>query len=143
MRLPHQNQVNMVYSRDNRSLAKLSPKQMFESALRMRPDRILPAELRGEEAYFFFQNVVNSGHPGALTTIHANTAKLAFRRLANMIQSSQEGRGLEQGVILEMLYALVDIVIQTDKVQINDADENRKVVTEIYFDPAYARKQMG
>ncbi|MDG5826924.1 hypothetical protein MRX60_12875 (plasmid) [Xylella fastidiosa subsp. pauca] len=42
-----------------------------------------------------------------------------------------------------MLYALVDIVIQTDKVQINDADENRKVVTEIYFDPAYARKQMG
>ncbi len=143
MRLPHQNQVNMVYSRDNRGLAKLSPKQMFESALRMRPDRILPAELRGEEAYFFFQNVVNSGHPGALTTIHANTAKLAFRRLANMIQSSQEGRGLEQGVILEMLYALVDIVIQTDKVQINDAGENRKVVTEIYFDPAYARKQMG
>ncbi|CAZ15839.1 P-type DNA transfer ATPase VirB11 [Xanthomonas albilineans] len=143
MRLPHPNQVNMVYSRDNRGLAKLSPKQMFESGLRMRPDRVLPAELRGEEAYFFFQNVVNSGHPGALTTIHANTAKLAFRRLTNMIQSSQEGRGLEQGVILEMLYSLVDIVIQTDTVQINDAGESRKVVTEIYFDPAYALKQIG
>ncbi|MDR9030560.1 Type IV secretion system protein VirB11 [Burkholderia multivorans] len=133
----------MVYSRDNRGLAKLTPKQMFESALRMRPDRILPAELRGEEAYFFFQNVVNSGHPGPLTTVHANTSKLAFRRLANMIQSSEEGRGLEQSVILEMLYSLVDIVIQTDRVQVDESGENRKVVTEIYFDPAFARKQMG
>lgn len=143
MRLPHRNQVNLVYSRDNRGLAKLTPKQMFESALRMRPDRILPAELRGEEAYFFFQNVVNSGHPGPLTTVHANTSKLAFRRLANMIQSSEEGRGLEQSVILEMLYSLVDIVIQTDRVQVDESGENRKVVTEIYFDPAFARKQMG
>lgn len=42
-----------------------------------------------------------------------------------------------------MLYALVDIVIQTDTVQINDAGENRKVATEIYFDPAYALKQIG
>lgn len=143
MRLAHHNQVNMFYSRDNQGLAKIVPKQIFESILRERPDRVLPAELRGDEVYYFLENVVNSGHPGTISTVHANTSKLAYRRMANMIQSSPEGRGLEQSVVLEMLHALIDVVIQTDKQVIDDDGRNRKVVSEIYYDPAYARKQMG
>ena len=143
MKLPHVNQVNLLYSRDGKGLARVTPKQIFEACLRIRPDRVLPAELRGEEAYFFIQNVLNSGHPGVVTTVHASSSKLAFRRLANMIQSSPEGRGMGQDTILEMLFSLLDIVVQTGKKPIGNNGGGKKVITEIYFDPAYALQQIG
>jgi type IV secretion system protein VirB11 len=138
MRLPHENLVSMVYTKDARGVAKTTPKQLFEATLRMRPDRVLPAELRGDEAYFFIQNVINSGHPGCVTTLHANNAKLAFMRLSLMIKASPEGSGISRGDILEMLYALIDVVVQMEP-----TDSGQRVVTEIYFDPAYAQKMMG
>ncbi|WP_075357347.1 P-type DNA transfer ATPase VirB11 [Caballeronia sordidicola] len=139
MRMSQLNQVNMVYSRDGQGLAKTTPKQMMEGTLRMRPDRVLPAELRGDEAFFFIQNVLNSGHPGTITTLHANSSKLAFKRLLLMIQASPEGRGLAPEIILETLYSLIHVVIQSEK----EPETGRKVVTEIYYDPAFSRKQMG
>lgn len=138
MRLPHQNSVSMVYTKDSRGVAKTTPKQLFESTLRMRPDRVLPAELRGDESYFFIQNVVNSGHSGCLTTVHASSTKLAFMRLSLMIKGSPEGAGISREDILEMLYGLIDVVIQMEP----DDHGNRRV-TEIYFDPAYAQKMIG
>lgn len=138
MRLPHQNIVSMVYTKDARGVAKVTPKQIFESNLRMRPDRVLPAELRGDEAFFFIQNVINSGHPGTITTLHANSAKLAFMRLSLMIKASPEGSGIGRDDILEMLYALIDCVIQ-----MHPTEDGQRVVTEFYFDPAYAQKMIG
>jgi type IV secretion system protein VirB11 len=138
MRLPHENLVSMVYTKDARGVAKVTPKQIFEATLRMRPDRVLPAELRGDEAYFFIQNVINSGHPGCVTTLHANSAKLAFMRLSLMIKASPEGSGISRSDILEMLYALIDVVVQMEP-----TDSGQRVVTEIYFDPAYAQKMIG
>lgn len=138
MRLPHQNAVSMVYTKDARGVAKVTPKQIFEANLRMRPDRVLPAELRGDEAFFFIQNVINSGHPGTVTTIHANSAKLAFMRLSLMIKASPEGSGISREDILEMLYALIDVVVQMEP-----TETGQRVVTEIYFDPAFANKMIG
>ena len=138
MRLDHKNQVNLLYTRDSKGSQKVSAKQVLESTLRMRPDRVLLAELRGDEAFFFIQNVINSGHPGTIATVHANSAKLAFRRLLAMIQASPEGSVMEPNVILEMLYSLIDIIIQTQRTA-----DGRKIVTEIYFDPAFAHQQMG
>lgn len=138
MRLPHQNSVSMVYTKDSRGVAKVTPKQIFEANLRMRPDRVLPAELRGDEAFFFVQNVLNSGHPGTITTLHANTAKLAFMRLSMMIKASPEGSSIDLDDILEMLHALIDVVIQMDP-----TETGQRVVTEIYFDPAFATQQIG
>jgi type IV secretion system protein VirB11 len=138
MRLLHQNLVSMVYTKEARGVAKVTPKQLFEACLRMRPDRVLPAELRGDEAFFFIQNVINSGHPGTITTLHANSAKLAFMRLSLMIKASPEGSGISRDDILEMLYALIDVVVQMEP-----TDDGQRVVTEIYFDPAYAQKMIG
>jgi len=138
MRLPHENIVSMVYTKDARGVAKVTPKQIFEANLRMRPDRVLPAELRGDEAFFFIQNVINSGHPGTITTLHANSAKLAFMRLSLMIKASPEGSGITREDILEMLYALIDVVVQMEP-----TETGQRVVTEIYFDPAYAQKMIG
>ncbi len=137
-RLPHVNKVHMVYSKDAKGLSKATPKQIFEGNLRQRPDRVLPAELRGDEAFFFLQNVINSGHPGTITSGHANSAKLMFQRLSMMIKASPEGAGLNREDILEMLYSLIDIVIHMER-----QSDGKRVVKEVYYDPAFARKQMG
>jgi len=138
MRLPHQNIVSMVYTKDARGVAKTTPKQIFEANLRMRPDRVLPAELRGDESFFFVQNVLNSGHPGTITTLHANSSKLAFKRLGMMIKTSAEGSGISLPDILEMLYSLIDVVVQMEP-----TETGQRVVTEIYYDPAFAQKMIG
>lgn len=134
---PDMNFVNMVY-KTNVNNPISTPKKVFESCLRMRPDRVLPAELRGDETFYFIQNVLNSGHPGTITTAHANSAKLFFLRLSLMIKTSPEGAGLTRDDIISMLYMLIDVVVQI----VRDEKGNRSV-SEIYYDPAFAQKQLG
>lgn len=138
MRLPHTNQVNLFYPKGANGVSKLKPRDLLEATLRMRPDRVLLAELRGDETFFFIQNVLNSGHPGTITTVHATRAKLAFRRLALMIKSSAEGAGLDLADIKDNLYALVDIVVQMERLPCG-----RRVASEVYYDPAFAACQLG
>lgn len=138
MRLPHSNQVNLFYPKGANGVSKLKPRDLLEATLRMRPDRVLLAELRGDETFFFIQNVLNSGHPGTITTVHATRAKLAFRRLALMIKGSGEGAGLDLADIKDNLYALVDIVVQMERLP-----GGRRVASEVYYDPAFAARQLG
>ena len=138
MRLPHANQVNLEYKKGENGISKLKARDLLEATLRMRPDRVLLAELRGDEAFFFIQNVLNSGHPGTITTVHATRAKLAFRRLALLIKGSVEGAGLELADITDNLYTLVDIVVQMERLP-----GGRRCATEVYYDPAFAARQLG
>lgn len=138
MRLPHLNQVNLEYKKGENGVSKLKARDLLEATLRMRPDRVLLAELRGDETFFFIQNVLNSGHPGTITTVHATRAKLAFRRLALLIKGSVEGASLELADITDNLYTLVDIVVQMARLP-----GGRRVATEVYYDPAFAARQLG
>lgn len=138
MRLPHVNQVNLFYPKGANGVSRLQPRDLLEATLRMRPDRVLLAELRGDETFFFIQNVLNSGHPGTITTVHATRAKLAFRRLALMIKGSAEGAGLDLADIYANLYALVDVVVQMERLP-----NGQRVATEVYYDPAFAARQLG
>jgi type IV secretion system protein VirB11 len=138
MRLPHPNQVNLFYPKGENGLSRLKARDLLEASLRMRPDRVLLAELRGNETFFFIQNVLNSGHPGTITTVHASRAKLAFRRLGLLVKGSEEGAGLDLADISENLYALVDVVVQMARLP-----DGRRVATEVYFDPAFAARQLG
>src|SRR3546814_9585196 len=92
-----------------------SPKERLESALRMRPDRILLQELRDGTAFFYLRNV-NSGHPGSITTIHADSAELAFEQLALLVKESEGGADLARDDIRSLLKILVDVVVQMKKV---------------------------
>ncbi len=138
MRLPHNNQVNLFYPKGAAGVSKLKPRDLLEATLRMRPDRVLLAELRGDETFFFIQNVLNSGHPGTITTVHATRAKLAFRRLALMIKGGAEGASLDLADIKDNLYALIDIVVQMDRLPCG-----RRIAAEVYYDPAFAARQLG
>ena len=88
----HPNHVRLFYSKDDQGLARVTPKQLLESCLRMKPDRILLAELRGEEAFDYLRNV-NSGHPGSITSVHAASAELAFEQLVLLVKQSRARPG--------------------------------------------------
>ena len=121
---PQPNVVRLLYSRDGSGISPVTAKELLVSCLRMKPDRILLAELRDEEAYYYLRNV-NSGHPGSITSIHANSAQGAIEQLMLMLRQSSAGAGLTRQDIRALVVSLVDVIIQME----------RKQVTEIYFLP--------
>jgi type IV secretion system protein VirB11 len=129
----HPNSVRLLYSKDGQGLARVSCKQLLEASLRMRPDRILLAELRGEEAYYYLRNV-NSGHPGSITSVHASSAELAFEQLTLLVKESGPGRELARTDIRALLNQLVDVVVQCAR-----DSAGRRVVSEILYRNASAR----
>ena len=131
--VPHQNCVRLLYAKDGQGLAKVGPRELLESCLRMRPDRILLQELRDGTAFFYLRNV-NSGHPGSITTVHADSARLAFEQLTLLVKESAEGRDLHRDDIRSLLLLLVDVVIQMQK------RGGRYRITEIYYDPVRKRE---
>lgn len=132
----HENHVRLYYSKDDQGLAKVSPKQLLESCLRMKPDRILLAELRAEEAFDYLRTV-NSGHPGSITSLHAGSAALAFEQLMLMIKQSRGGQDLPRADIKTLLYLLVDVVIQFG------VERHRRYVKEIWYDPKRKRRALA
>ncbi len=124
----HLNQVNLIYSKDAQGLARVTAKQLLQSCLRMKPDRILLAEIRGEEAYEYLVNV-GSGHPGSITTVHAGSYREAFEMLMLRVKESPEGRSLDRKDILYLLRCNVDVIVQLHVI------ERRRRVTGVYFDP--------
>jgi type IV secretion system protein VirB11 len=122
----HPNSVRLLYSKEGQGLARVSPKQLLEASLRMRPDRILLAELRGEEAYYYLRNV-NSGHPGSITSVHASSALLAFEQLTLLVKESPAGREMPRADIRALLHELVDVVVQCG------VEGQRRYVREVWW----------
>ena len=130
--LPHRNAVHLLYAKDGQGLARVGVKQLLESALRMRPDRILLQELRDGTAFFYLRNV-NTGHPGSITTIHADSAMLAFEQLTLLVKESDGGRDLARDDIRSLLHLLVDVVVQMRR------EAGRFRVSEVWYDPVRKR----
>jgi type IV secretion system protein VirB11 len=132
----HPNHVRLFYSKDDQGLARVTPKQLLESCLRMKPDRILLAELRAEEAFDYLRNV-NSGHPGSITSVHAASAELAFEQLVLLVKQSRGGQELPRADIKQLLYLLVDVVIQFG------VERHRRFIREIWFEPHRKRRSLS
>jgi type IV secretion system protein VirB11 len=103
----------------------------MEACLRMKPDRIILAELRGDESFYFIRNCA-SGHPGSITSCHAGSTAQTWDQLALMVKASAEGAGLEFEVIKRLLKMTIDIVVHIK------AHAGRRYITGIDFDPARA-----
>ncbi|HEY3784210.1 MAG TPA: P-type DNA transfer ATPase VirB11 [Steroidobacteraceae bacterium] len=129
----HPNHVRLYYSKDDQGLARVTPKQLLEACLRMKPDRILLAELRAEEAFDYLRNV-NSGHPGSITSVHAASAELAFEQLVLLVKQSPGGRELARSDIQALMYLLVDVVIQCG------IEHHQRFIREIWYEPERRRR---
>jgi pilus assembly protein CpaF len=97
-------------------------RQLVINALRMRPDRIIVGEVRGEEALDMLQ-AMNTGHDGSLTTIHANTPRDALTRLETMV--AMASLNLPETAIRRQISSAIDVVIQVNRM----SDGTRKIVS--------------
>jgi pilus assembly protein CpaF len=97
-------------------------RQLVINSLRMRPDRIIVGEVRGEEALDMLQ-AMNTGHDGSLTTIHANTPRDALSRLETMVAMSN--LNLPESAIRKQIAAAIDVVVQVSRM----SDGTRKVIS--------------
>ncbi|MEO8243555.1 MAG: ATPase, T2SS/T4P/T4SS family [bacterium] len=103
-------QANVVALKaDRNSQGERTPARLLEASLRMRPDRIILGELRGEESRTFLE-AINTGHGGSFTTIHADTARKAIDRLAIMVMAAGLGMGFEE--VKRYCAGSIDLVVQ-------------------------------
>lgn len=133
----HPNHVHLFYPSEAKEEenAPVTSASLLKSCLRMKPNRILLAELRAGETFDFI-NVCASGHGGSITSCHAGSAELTFERLALMVLQNRQGRTLPYDVIRKLLYLVVDVVLHVH----NDAEEfNGRHITEVWFDPMKKR----
>jgi type IV secretion system protein VirB11 len=120
----HPNKVHLIASKGGQGRAKVTTQDLIEACLRLRPDRIIVGELRGTEAFSFLR-AINTGHPGSISTLHADTPTMAMEQLKLMVM--QAGLGMPPAEVKQYIYQVVDIVVQlkrTGKI---------RHISEIYF----------
>jgi pilus assembly protein CpaF len=96
-------------------------RQLVINSLRMRPDRIIVGEVRGEEALDMLQ-AMNTGHDGSLTTIHANTPRDALSRLETMV--AMGSLNIPESALRRQIASAIDVVVQVSRL----SDGTRKVI---------------
>jgi type IV secretion system protein VirB11 len=112
LELFHRNSVGLLASRSGLSETDVTAEDLLIAALRMRPDRIILGELRGREAFTFLRSV-NTGHPGSMTTIHADSPQRAVEQLALLVL--QSGAQLRWGDVLQYVRASIDVYVQLER----------------------------
>jgi pilus assembly protein CpaF len=101
---------------------EIRQRELVKNALRMRPDRIIVGECRGEEAFDMLQ-AMNTGHEGSMTTIHANTPRDAMKRLEQMV--AMAGIAMSPGSIRSTIASAIRLVVQLQRLP----DGKRRVVS--------------
>ncbi|HEX7885726.1 MAG TPA: P-type DNA transfer ATPase VirB11 [Phenylobacterium sp.] len=124
VRLDHANSVGLVAVRGELGEARVDADTLLAASLRLRPDRIMLGELRGKEAFAFLR-AVNSGHPGSLTTIHADSPAGALDQIALLALTSGVDLGWEK--VQTYVSRVIDVVVQLDRI------DGVRRVSEVYF----------
>ncbi len=125
----HPNHLHMMFGSGQ---GRVSAFDALMACMRISPDRILLAELRGSETWEYLMSL-NTGHPGGITTVHANGAVHTFDRITGLIKSSEIGSTIDFEAIKMILYSTVDIVLYFDK----------RKLKEVFFDPFYVKQTLS
>jgi len=112
LKLPGANGVGLIAVKGELGEAKVTANELLQSALRLRPDRIVLGELRGAESVSFLR-AINTGHPGSFSTIHANSLRGALEQLALMVM--QTGIGLTRADTIAYSASVIDVVVQLER----------------------------
>lgn len=124
VKVNHPNTAHLLFNEDDHSVTAL---KIFKVCLRLRPDRIFLSELRGAEVWPYLR-AANSGHPGSLSTIHADTPEGAFTQLVFMMQ--QAGSTSTEEQIRNYIKSIIHIVIQLKR---DTAPGRFMYVSDVYF----------
>ena len=114
----HPNHAHLFYKEH------ITAKMIIAACMRLKPDRIFLTELRGDEAWDYL-SALNTGHPGGLTSVHANDARSVHYRIAQLAKESATGQTMDYDYILNTVRSTIDVVCFFD----------RTYMTELYYDP--------
>ncbi len=109
LQIVHDNAVGLVAARGVMGEAEVEAEDLLIAALRMRPDRIVLGEIRGAEAVTFLR-AVNTGHPGSMSTIHADSPLRAIDQLALLVL--QTGTRMAWDDVVQYVRASLDLIVQ-------------------------------
>lgn len=123
---PQKNAVHLLASRGDQGTAKVTIQSLLEASLRMRPDRLFVGEVRGSEAFAFLR-AINTGHPGSMSTVHADTPLGAYEQLAMMVMQSGLSAAYPKADLISYIRQVIPVVIQLRR------DGGRRGVSEIFF----------
>lgn len=121
------NAVHLLFNENNERITALN---IFKACLRLRPDRILLSELRGAEVWPYLR-AANSGHPGSLSTVHADTPEGAFTQLVFMMQQAGSTSSEEQ--IRAYIKSIIHVVIQIKR---DPQDRKFMSIADVSFNEA-------
>ncbi|WP_025264060.1 P-type DNA transfer ATPase VirB11 [Wolbachia endosymbiont of Onchocerca volvulus] len=121
----HLNRVHLIASKGGQGRAKVTTQDLIEACLRLRPDRIIVGELRGIEAFSFLR-AINTGHPGSISTIHADSPTMALEQIKLMVMQANLGMSPDQ--IMPYIKNVIDIIIQLKR-----TNGGRRSISEILF----------
>lgn len=124
--LRHNNAIGLLAARSALGEASVTAEDLLNASLRMRPDRIILGELRGPEAFTFLR-AVNTGHPGSMTTVHADSPDRAVEQIALLVL--QGGTRLRRDDVLHYVRSTIDVFVQLSR------DAGRRSVSEIRLRP--------
>ena len=113
IRLHQSNVLGLIAVRGEQGEAKVDADDLVRASLRMRPDRILLGELRGAEAFAFLR-AVNSGHPGSITTVHADSVDGAIDQIGLLAMTSGLDLGWER--VQTYVRRVIDVIVQLERV---------------------------
>jgi type IV secretion system protein VirB11 len=122
VKLGRANAVGLVAVKSELGEARVGIDELLQASLRMRPDRLLVGEIRGAEAFTFLR-AVNTGHPGSITTVHADTPSGALDQIGFM--TLQAGLTLGRADVIDYARSVIDVIVQVARV------EGRRVVTNV------------
>ena len=114
----HPNHAHLFYKEH------ITAKMIVAACMRLKPDRIFLTELRGDEAWDYL-SALNTGHPGGLTSVHANDARSVHYRIAQLAKESATGQTMDYDYILNTVRSTIDVICFF----------NKTYMTELYYDP--------
>lgn len=122
----HPNRIHLLYGEGQ---GRISAEDCLSCCLRLAPERILLAELRGGEAWSYL-SALNTGHPGSVTTVHANSARASFERISTLIHKSSLSRQVPLEALQQVLRTTLDVVLFCQDWRL----------TELFYDPLWAHQ---
>lgn len=125
--VPQANKVHLLAPKKGQGISEITVEGLFESCLRLRPDRIMLSEIRGAEVFAFLE-AINSGHPGSLSTIHADSPNAAFEQLYRKMR--RYGDKSPRAEAFEYMKSIIHVVVQLKRCPTPD---RHMYVSEIYF----------
>ena len=134
----HPNRVHLLYSKGGQGVAPVTPAALIAATMRMKPDRVLLAELRGSEAFDFLK-LLTTGHSGSITSYHAESCALAAERYVFMCKEHDQAAMYDAPTLKRLVSLTIDVIIHVVAAIVPGIDGRppRKewFVSEVHYDP--------